>query len=582
MQIYSMTQLLNESGFASPNLHVLNPNHENYTALLFQPHGDIEADTNGVRNTDRSLAQKQHSAFLNDAAAEKIGVAVTPEYSTPWKTLEESLRNGVIPDAGSLWVIGCESITLEQLAAFRTSMSGVATVIYEQLAPVQGRFLDPVLYVFNTCPLNGNTIRSLVIVVQFKTSPMGDAGHFEINGLQTGTRLYYFGNGTTHLRLATIICSDAFAFLDDEARQLYDRTLVIHIQLNPRPRQTQYRQYRIRLMQFGGDQTELLCLNWAKDVHERSGGFQKCWHNISGTAWYLRPDKFDSDDSTLTANHKKGLYYTWLDDPRCHALFFIYEPAVFKVIASKVAHIGVQASISRRRGPQLYETRFWDSGTLRWVVAETVDDGFSAIACESGDAEADLKVLAEVNPFAAERALALAAGRIQTYNWYTLGHLDSCTITSSEVINRITACHDTDTEAAQFRTRRLKNAHRVATVLKTNPPVALADLQTGFRFDWSPQSPHTNIVSQDVAAKRATAIYLGDEHTMESVDEIATKAVDHIGQWEKTPDAIVEGRQRLAVWYRNNQGNDVQHNPHGYMLYDQPRTDSPVDIGREE
>lgn len=580
MQIYPMTQLLSESGFASPDLHVLNPNHENYTALLFQPQSDIEADTKGVRNADQSLAHKQHSAFLADAATEKVALVITPEYSTPWKALEESLRNGVAPEPGALWVIGCESITLAELAAFSTSMSCVATVIYEHLTPVQGRFLDPVLYLFNTHPLNGSTAPTLVIVVQFKTSPMGDAGHFEINGLQTGTRLYYFGNGTTHLRLATIICSDAFALLDDEARQIYDRTLVIHIQLNPKPRQTQYRQYRSRLMQFGGDQTELLCLNWAKDVHERSGGTRKCWHNISGTAWYLRPDKFDRNDNTLTANHKKGLYYTWLNDPRCHALFFIYEPAVFKVIASKVAHIGVQASISCRRGPQLSQTRFWDTNTLRWVEAATIDDGFSAIASESGDAEADLKALAGVNPFAAERALALAAGRIQTYEWHTLGYLDSCAITSSEIINRITACHDTDVGAAQFRTRRLKNAHRVATALKTVLPAALADLGAGFNFDWSPQSPHTNIVSPD--KRRATAIYLGDEHTIESVEEIATKAADHIGQWEMTPDAIVEGRQRLAVWYRDSQGNDVQYQPHRYTGYDQSHTDSLVDIGREE
>jgi hypothetical protein len=580
MLLYSMTQLLTESGFTAPDLHVLNPNHENYTASLFQPHGDIEADTNGLRNADQRLAHNQHSAFLLDAATEKVALVITPEYSMPWKTLEESLRNGVAPEPGSLWVIGCESITLDQLAAFKTSMSSVSSTIYEPLATQQGRFLDPVLYIFKTKPLNGATTPSLVIVVQFKTSPMGDASHFEINGLQTGTRLYCLGNGTTQLRLATIICSDAFALLDNEARQIYDRTLVIHIQLNPQPRQTQYRQYRSRLMQYGGDQTELVCLNWAKDVHERSGGTRKCWHNISGTAWYLRPDKFDREDSTLTANHRKGLYYTWLHDSRCHALFFIYEPAVFKVIASKVAHIGVPASISRRRGPQLQHTRFWDSSALRWIDAVTVDDGFAAIASVSGDAEPDLKALVGVNPFAAERALALAAGRIQTYEWHTLGQLDSCGITYTEVVNRITACHDTDTEASQFRTKRLKNAHRVVTALKTMLPAALADLKVGFKFDWLPQSPHTNIVSPE--RKRATAIYLGDEHTMESVEEIAAKAADYIGQWEKTEDAIVEARQRLAVWYRNSQGSDAQYGPHRYTEYDQSHTDSPVDIGREE
>ena len=145
---------------------------------------------------------------------------------------------------------------------------------------------------------------------------------------------------------------------------------------------------------------------------------------------------------------------------------------------------------------------------------------------------------------------------------------------------RVTACHDTDTDAAQFRTRRLRSANRVATVLKNDLPAALADLKPGFKFDWLAESPHTNIVSLE--EKRATAIYLGDEHTMESVEEIAKRAADHIGQWEKTEDAIVEGKQRLAVWHRDSQGRDVRFEPHRYTEYDRSHTDSPVDIGREE
>lgn len=581
MQIYSINQLLTEFGFSAPELHVLNPNHENYTALLFQPQGDIEADDNGVRNVDRLLAHNQHLAFLADAATENVDLAITPEYSTPWTSLEESIRDGVEPAEGALWVIGCESITLEQLTEFGTRVSDVATVIHEHLNPENGRFLDPVLYLFKTPAVDGGAEGRLLIVGQFKTSPMGDEDHFEINRLQTGTRVYYLGNGTNRLRLATIICSDAFALLDEQAQQIYDRTLVIHIQLNKKPRQAQYRQYRSRLMQFGGDQTEVLCLNWAKDVYEQSPGSQRsCWQNISGTAWYLRPDKFDRRDATLTANHKKGLYYTWLDDQRCHALFFTYEPAVFKLTASKVAHLGVQASISRRRGPQLDETRSWDSINSRWVTADSVDDGFSSIAGEGGDAEGDLTALAEANPFAAERTLALAAGKIQSYEWHKLGNLDSCTIKSSEVVMRVTACQDTDPEAAQFRIGRLRTAQRVATALSNDLPPALADLENGFRFDWQPESPHTNIVSSN--QKRATAIYLDDQHTIQSVEETAARAADHLGQWANTADAIVEGRQRLAVWYRNAQGQDVRYEPHRYTEYDQSRTDSPVDFTREE
>lgn len=578
MQLYSISQLLSEETIAVPELRVLNPNYENYTALLLQPEGDIEADTNGVRNADQELARRQYTAFLTQAVSEQSALAITPEYSMPWRVIEESLRAGIAPAEGDLWVLGCESITIELLNAFRTKVADMATVLYEPLAPQPGRFLDPVLYVFSSVPAQGGGNRRLVIIVQFKTSPMGDAGHFEINGLRSGSRLYYFGNGTTQLRLATLICSDAFAFLDSHANELYHRTLIVHIQLNKSPRHAQYRRYRQKLMDYDGDETEVLCLNWSKEVHERCEGKKTCWNHLPCSAWYLRPDRFADDDETLAANHNNGLYYTWLNDSRCRALFFTYIPAVFAITASKVAHHGVAASMSRRRGPILNSTRVWDDASGQWVVSDAVADGFAAIVAESGNASADIQALACANPLRAERTLALCAGQIAQNDWYSPKKLDSCMIGTTEVMRRITACQDTDEEARQYRTKRLRTAHRVASILTSQPPAALTDLQDGFRFDWSSQSPHTNIIS--TAGRRATAIYLGDEHTLDTASSVAAKAADHIGEWESTPNAIIEGRQRLHVWYRDDQGNDVPCNPDKYMQYDETHTESPFDITR--
>jgi hypothetical protein len=581
MQIYPVTQLLSDAGFAAPELRILNPNYENYTALLLQPQGKIEADANGVRNADQDLARMQYSAFLADAVSTQADIAITPEYSMPWQVFEDSVRGGVVPASGAIWVVGCESVTIEQLEAFRDRMSDISTVLYEALESQPGRFLDPVVYVFSSrSSERGDNVR-LMMVVQFKTSPMGDDGHYEINGLQTGNRLYYFGNGTTQLRLATLICSDAFAFLDEHARELYDRTLMIHIQLNPKPRQEQYRQYRTRLMQFGGDQTELICLNWAKDVVEKCGETEKCWNNISGSAWYLRPDKFDHRDATLTANHKNGLYYTWLKELRCHALFFAYHPAVFLLTASKVAHIGVAASVSRRRGPILTHTRAWDNATSRWVLVTSVSDGFETIVENCGDAASDIGALASTNPFCAERALALCAGQISHPDWYSLQKLDSCMIGPSEIVRRVTACQDTEPEAMQFRTKRMITSHRVASLLKNQLPAALVDLQDDFRIDWSVGSPHTNVVSI-TSGRRATAIYLGDDYNIDGAKAVKATVAEYIGRASSDPDVIIEGRQRLHVWYRDAAGLDIQCDPFKYTQYDEGHTDSPVDITRSE
>jgi len=135
MQIYSITQILSDAGLAAPDLRVLNPNHENYTALLLQPEGDIEADANGVRNADQVLARRQYAAFLSQAASEQTAVVVTPEYSMPWQVIEDSLQAGIAPAEGALWVLGCESITIGNLNAFRDRMAksiGTSNALFEQ------------------------------------------------------------------------------------------------------------------------------------------------------------------------------------------------------------------------------------------------------------------------------------------------------------------------------------------------------------------------------------------------------------------------------------------------------------------
>jgi len=410
---------------------------------------------------------------------------------------------------------------------------------------------------------------------------MGDNDHFEANGLQRGTRIYQFGDAVHNLKLVSLICSDAFAFLDADALAVYDRALVIHIQLNPKPRQEQYRLYRDRLLRFQGDQTELICLNWAQDVEEWCGENQKAWRNISASAWYLKPDKFDQRDATLAANHRRGLYYTWLKPLYSHALFFNYKPATYLLQATKVAHIGVPAAVSRRRGPQLTRTCIWDEARTAWVQQDAADDGFAAIVAESGDAKDDLKRISDDNPFEAERILALCAGEIEHIaDWYNVRSLDSCIVDASEIILRMTFSQDTDERASKFRLGRLKRCGNLWQILMTAEqlPPALEDFKQGFRFEWSPTSPHQNAVS--VVEKRATVIYLGEESTTAEIYAIATRVAEFLHRSAPSSDQSLDLKQRLAVWFRTN-GNITLFDSHKYVKIDQTGRTSEFDIGRE-
>jgi len=584
MEITPVQEILEHEGFGLLTLNVLAPNVDNYSTLLMQPHGDIEVDAQGVKSFDRDLATAQFGQFLSDAVETQADLVVTPEYAMPWDVLLSAIKNGVKPSPGKLWVLGCESIQLNELEAAKTEIAPHATMIYEPLEMENGKFLGPLVYVFLAPALAADAGDRLIILCQFKTNPMGDANHFEVNRLQRGSSVYMFGNFPgQEIKLVSLICSDAFEFLDHQAAAVYDRGLVIHIQLNQKPRQEQFRLYRDRLLRFNGDATELICLNWACNVQLRNDGHETAWKNIAGSAWYLKPDKFDCRDETLSANHKRGLYYTWLNKLYVHALFFNYVPATYLVNATKVAHVGVAGPLSRRRGPQLTRSSVWDADTESWEEQVYLEDGFSKIVGEAGDASTTIKYISDLNPFIVERILALCSGKIEARDdWYSVSQLDSCVIDASEIIFRITFCQDSEREACDFRSARLKRCRRLWDILKddTKLPPALIDFACGFNFDWDSKSPHQNAISKQ--GTRATVIYMGEDVTIDQVDAVKKNLEVRLHRGSRDPNKSIEACQRLAVWYRNDDSEIVVYNPHTHSKIDMTGDRSAVDIGREE
>lgn len=578
MDIKPVAEILQPAGLAAPTFNALIPNDQNYTAMLFQPQGAIVGDKSGVRNHDNALAVSQHGAFLKAAADRQADLAVTPEYSLPWKVLVDAIKSGRVPAAGKLWALGCESITYKELQDLKADIAAQAEVLFEPLAEAAGKFLDPLAYVFLASRANGCGYR-LVVLVQFKTRPMGDADHFEVANLQVGKTVYCLGQ---QLRLLSLICSDVFDFTDKNAADTYDRSLIVHIQLNPSPRHDQYRQYREKLLGFNKDETELICLNWAAKVVEWNGTTSKPWNNISASAWYLRPDRFDMRDATLKANHERGLYYTYLSTKRFHALFFNYKAGVFVLEASKVAHLALAPALSNRRGPQLANMLVWDAATSMFTDQATADDGFAALTCECGTAKDEIERVAKANPIHAERLLALCAGEIgEGEDWHRVTNLDSCTIDSSEVVRRMTFCQDEDPKATKFRVARLKLSKRLMELLKTPAelPPSLSDLNGGFQFEWDAGSPHFNVRAS--SGRRATVIYMGELAAMKQIEATATRVAEFLRRSIPDADAALDAKQRLAVWYQDG-GTLRLHDAHKYVKIDQPRVGSEIDIARQD
>lgn len=539
-------------GFDPPELDALIPSPAIYKALLIQPQGEIEADRDGVRHLNRALAEAQFDHFLSTAVKKKVDLAVSPEYSLPWNVLVRALKTGMTPVRGKLWALGCESIKYDELVKLRNELAPYAKVIFEVLDADEEKFLDPLAYVFTV--VGGGAVGSTtVLLVQFKTKPMGDDYQFEVKGLQCGKKVYEFG-GSGRPRILSLICSDAIGFPDDNAKRIYDRALIIHIQLNPKPRQTQFREYRTKLFGFEKEQaTELICLNWARNVNVWFGGKKIAWRNISATAWYSKWWTLKGLEQFVNQNHRKGLYYTWLNPDHSHALFFNFDPALFLIVVTKIVQTGTQGSLIRRLGPQLEDRFVWDNDEALWKSQEDfADDGFAAQIRESCVEEAAQQIQGK-DALEIERILALSAGEIssgkKSESWYTLSTLDSCVIDETEIILRLTFCQDTEKVASDFRMKRLKRFANLLNILSdpNNLPPALWDFRQTFSFNWSEKTPHQNVKSE---RGEATVIYLGEEVTERFVQNTAEWTEVLLGRG-KDFEQNLTAQQRLVIWYRD-------------------------------
>lgn len=582
MNIVHVNTKLQPANLKVTDLNVLEPDNNIYSTLLYQPMGKVQLGANGVFNSDSATTHLQYRMFLDMVRDDNVDLAITPEYSLPWELLKEELISGEQPTQGKLWVFGCEGITNDGLENFKRKVSETVEVLHEPINKAEESFVSPLAYVFKAAELDDPSKIRTVLLVQFKTTPMGDQKQYEVNSMIKGKTVYQFGGENNKIKLVSLICADAFAFSDDMARQVHDRALIIHIQLNPDPHHLEFTGCRASLLKYRNDETEIICLNWARNVQESYEGTIRSWENPAGSAWYLKSQDCDTTDESILRNHRLGLYYTWMNSSYAHALHLNYKPAVFLLKATKVAHIGVPGPLSKRHGPKLKHVFLWNTEESKWSEHTGIEDGFSDIVHESGGAQNELIKLAECNPILVERVLALCAGIAHDSKWYNVNKLDSCILDSSEIVYRITFCQDESGEAITFRNSRLRRCGQLWEILmgEDELPSALADLKDGFELDWNDNSPHQNILSRN--GDRATAMYLGEDFSEDQIKKTATLVAENLHQSTSSQNESHSAKQRMIIWYRGLSQELVCIYPDKYLNFDETGVSSEVDIARED
>ncbi|CDG80806.1 hypothetical protein [Janthinobacterium agaricidamnosum] len=530
--IRDVEDLLQARSLTNPSLDVLNPNDQSYRALLLQPAGPILADNTRIGPMDIDLADTQAMKFLELAIAKGQQLVVTPEYYLPIKTLVTCVQGVTFPAVGTLWVLGCESMTPAQLEKFEADCAGFCDAIFDKdtAAAVQGIYYDPVAYCFVTKDQGGNDRR--VVLLQFKTISSRDDHFFENKNLRCGNIIYQFKGPDDVLSLSTIICSDAFNVASDEKvrSQLTRFATLIHIQLNPKPRHSDYLRYRLDTFSKNKDlnNCDIVCLNWAENMvqYDAPGGKREAWKNESGSAWYISDHRCSSNDDEVDSNERLGLYYSKHVKHR-HVLHFHFNAAAFELTVAKVVQTGSYLH-DNHLGPKLDVRYTWDEAHQDWKPnAECPDPGLSKLFELTPQVGALASLKNMESRLQVERAIALSCGLAKSkVTWFRAVELDACKLGEDEIVRRITLSLDRDKQAREVREVRVKKVAALNTILSTqNLPRQIQDLRGGgAQVMWHPQTPHTNVFKE--GSQPALVAYLGMDPSSDTVRNVSDAAYE--------------------------------------------------------
>lgn len=576
-------------------LRALTPNREPYFTMLLQPKGVIEASEERIGHADTKAAEVMCREFLEAAVDKHVDLLVTPEYCLPWIIVADIIEGKIQPDEGAIWVLGCESITPDDLVKLAAEVNnGTGFFYHEPIDAAQKakkHYIDPLLYVFWSESPDGS--KFLSFVVQLKTEPSKDSLDVELRSLYLGETVYSFNRGHNQIGLLSIICSDAFKFKNALVDEYHANCLLIHIQLNQKPAHVDYAAYRAHLLSVGSsNHVELLCLNWARDVKVAIlDGKTKDWGNVAGSAWYIPPSKFNGADELVNQAHHRGLYYS-LVSQRWHTFYLNYEPQIILIKKQKLMLHGNPQALQPKSCLTVEGRWSWDSAMGTWIVQLEADDGFANLLKTYPALISHLPDEAKASPVAVERAIELLMGpKGKVGNWFHLSELLSMKIEAEESISRVTVHQESDLErrGVVFRRDRLQRAQDAMTLAGKNMvpwPASICDLEKGFTFQWKVSNPHHNVVPLASTRGSASLVYLADQSDDALVDGVYRKLWESIAQHATAEafksgadptDAVVRAKDRFCVVYRRDHVYRVW-NPAGNNQFDKSPEYSAVDI----
>lgn len=546
----------NQNGrqLCKPDLECLRQDHTLYKILLMQLVGEIEFDNDGIRLKDRSLAKNKFEKFIEKAIEENVGLAITPEYSCPWINIEETILNNKLPLEEKIWILGCHSIKPKELKEIICKYNNIVWIYDEVLIEQtinEDKFLDPVCIFFKT--KDTSSVVKDVVIIQFKTHGFGGNGfQWERDNCISGKTLFVIENQRSSTRLVTIICSDTLQGLNfNTIKDDYFKNnplLLIHIQLNQKPFQINFKNYRNLLFSKERENLnkEIICLNWARGVTYTEDEEQKTFNKYGGSGLYCKTKEIETSDFKVNHNQSKGLYYTNWNEKKSHIYFLNFDEYLFLINSTKPSQSDSDPSQLERSGPVVLKTFNWNSN--EWSETESIDNGFCKTCSEIEDNSGELSCLYSNDKFTdVERIIQLSCGDINFKSeekWSEIPNLFSYHISDTEVNSRITFTHDPDENSVDKRNEKLLKFYQLKyKIINDKIQTPNAFLHATVEYKESTDSKINYLINlhseNDI---RGTGIYLGNR-TEHQANSIKANIVDLFKN--------DQGGKQVIIWFNN-------------------------------
>ncbi len=557
--------VLLDDNLSMVEIEALKPISDSYTMAILQLEENLYADDFVVRNDNQASATAKYNSFFEKVYADNIQLVLSAEYSCPWNSLSSAL-NGNFPKEGSLWVIGCESITFDELDRLKASHPDIF-FYYEEIQKTIGRnFLDPVVYCFNTINNEGEIKK--VVLVQFKQLHMVDHGtELERDHMIKGTKRYILRNNIQSTYLTALICAEAMVFDHNNDIPQYEYFLIPHIQLVANPYHELYMHYRIKTF-IDKDSFEYICVNWAQGFRINGSTSSR----YGGSSIYTASEEIKKGDTRLNKNHDYGIYYAYAYGHHYNIYNLNYSEHLFYLKNNQILQTSSPRIDRRRQGIEAYETYIWDNN---WIECNyPCDDRWKSHLETEGFFES-IQFLLPYKALTKERFLSITSGHtLNTTQWQNFENLESFKVNTEEVSNSLSEfCDPRNNQNLTEIVSRIDWLQRNILLNGVMTyPMKFSDIQdvNNFIINEDLSKCHSNI-SLENGNSLATFVGLGcvtEQKAQQVFDNIAI--------------ALGGARRRLIVWYEDLHDHSTKSKyDENEPQINEDLMESPVSIARE-